>query len=67
MDTAKPIKGRPNSIKRKLNMNFGSLLNEDEIWHVGKRSASATRPEGYSIGIIKTSEKAAQSWKKGER
>jgi len=67
LDIAKPIKGRPNSIKRKLNVNYGSLLDENEIWHVGKRSASANRPEGYSIGILKTSKEDAASWKKGER
>jgi len=68
MDTSRPIKGRPNNIKKKLNRNFGDLIASDEIWHVGKRSATDKYPEGgYSISIRKTSEKEAQSWKRGER
>ena len=68
MDTSRPIKGRPNNIKKKLNRNFGDLIASDEIWHVGKRSATDKYPEGgYAISIRKTSEKEAQAWKRGEK
>jgi len=68
MDTSRPIKGRPNNIKKKLNRNFGDLIASDEIWHVGKRSPTDKYPEGgYAISIRKTSEKEAQAWKRGEK
>lgn len=56
MKTNMPIKGRPNAIKKKLNIQWGQLLDEDKIWHVGRRGF-----ETYVISIISVPD--AASWK----
>jgi hypothetical protein len=57
-DVEKPMKGRPNALKKKLNRQHPDLAGIGFIWHVGNSENKA-----YLIGIVKADETEEKKWK----
>lgn len=58
-DTEKPMKGRPNAIKKKLNRQFGDIIDDDKIWHIGNSGNTH-----YLISILAVTSDEVDKWKK---
>lgn len=58
-DVDKPMKGRPNALKKKLNRQHADLAGAGFIWHVGNSENNA-----YLIGIVKADQDEEDKWKK---
>jgi len=57
-DTSKPMKGRPNAIKRKLNTQHGDMVGDLHIWHVGNKNDNF-----YTISVLEVNLDAESKWK----
>lgn len=57
-DTSKPMKGRPNAIKRKLNTQHGDVVGDLHMWHVGNSDNNY-----YTISIFEVTEEVENKWK----
>jgi len=58
MDTEKPMKGRPNAIKKKLNRQHADIIGDGNIWHVGNSG-----DKFYAIGILEADSDEELKWK----
>jgi len=58
-DTNKPMKGRPNAIKKKLNRQYGDVIDDDKIWHVGNSGNTH-----YLISVLAVKPDEVDKWKK---
>ena len=58
-DVNKPMKGRPNAYKRKLNRQHGDLAGEGHIWHVGNSD-----DKYYTIAIFEATPAEVDKWQK---
>ena len=58
-DPEKPMKGRPNAFKRKLNRQHGDLAGEGHIWHVGNSDNKY-----YTISILEATPAEVDKWQK---
>ena len=59
LDTEKPMKGRPNAIKKKLNRQHGEIVGDGYIWHVGNSGDTF-----YAIGVLEATSEEETKWKK---
>ncbi len=59
LDVSKPMKGRPNAIKKKLNKQYADLAGDGYIWHVGNSGNTH-----YLISILEASSEEEDKWKK---
>jgi len=59
LDVDKPMKGRPNAIKKKLNRQHGDIAGEGYIWHVGNSGNTH-----YAIGVLEATSEEETKWKK---
>ena len=59
-DVDKPMKGRPNALKKKLNRQHADIVGDGYIWHVGNSNDNA-----YLVGVVKVaSQDEENKWKK---
>jgi len=58
-NTDKPMKGRPNAYKRKLNRQHSDLAGEGHIWHVGNSDDIY-----YTIAILEATPAEVEKWQK---
>ena len=59
-DSMKPMKGRPNALKKKLNRQHADVVGDGYIWHVGNSNNNA-----YLIGVVKAANQEEEDkWKK---
>lgn len=59
LDIEKPMKGRPNAIKKKLNRQHGDIVGKGYIWHVGNSGEKF-----YAIGLLEATSEEEAKWKK---
>jgi hypothetical protein len=57
-DVDKPMKGRPNALKKKLNRQHADIAGAGFIWHVGNSNNNA-----YLVGIVKADQTEEKKWK----
>lgn len=58
-DTDKPMKGRPNAVKKKLNRQHADLVGVGKVWHVGN-----SKDTHYLISVLDADEDEENKWKK---
>lgn len=59
-DVDKPMKGRPNALKKKLNRQHADIVGDGFIWHCGNSNNNA-----YLIGVVKSANQDEEDkWKK---
>ena len=58
LDVEKPMKGRPNAIKKKLNRQYGDIIDDDKIWHIGNSGNTH-----YLISILTAKPDEVNKWR----
>lgn len=59
-DTDKSARGHPNTLKMKINRQYGDLAGDGKIWHIGNRE----NYKFYTFAIIDADEDEEKKWKK---
>lgn len=58
-DVDKPMKGRPNAVKRSLNRQHADIVGIGKIWHVGNN-----KDTHYLISVLDADQDEEDKWKK---